>query len=147
MGNGTPHVLPTRDTLTSSNPSAMTFENLVAPDFRLDEVRVLIDVLFQRAGELGKCEEVVFFLEPLGLLLVSGAEPSLFEVLLLDKFLAGSAVVTLVGSLVDVAVLMNDLEEPLDPRLWTAVSVRMNWSYDRWSFAHTFSNSAAISAE
>ena len=79
-------------------------KHLVAPSVRLDEVRMLFQVLLETVLVVGQLEEVVLLLEPLGLERGVDQAVTVFEVGVLLEGLTGDAIPALVRPLVDVAV-------------------------------------------
>ncbi len=87
--------------------------DLVAADFRADELGVGLVVGDQLVAELAQLEEPVLLLDGLHGAAAVGAA-AVDEVVFVEEGLAGGAVEALVGVLVEVAVVIEGLQELLD---------------------------------
>ena len=89
-------------------------QDLVSAGLRLDEVRVLLDVLPEAVLVLGQLEEVVFFFQPLRLERRVDQAVAVLELVVLLECLARDAVPAFVPPLVDVALCLNLFQENLN---------------------------------
>ena len=87
-------------------------DHLVLPGFRLNEFRVLLNIVEQPIGIFAHTEEICLFFCILNLMAAVRAF-AILELTFSPETFTGSAVLALIGSLVDVALIIEPLEDLL----------------------------------